>query len=78
MKLTYRDLVDIQDFARRAYVDQPIEVPLEGQTPGRLQEPERRALAWLEASLKILGRHGVPVPSGDLRVSGEIKSVWDE
>lgn len=77
MKLTYRDLVDMLAFARRSYIDQPIEVTLEGQPPGRLPEEARRALSWLEASLRVLGRLGVSAPSGDLTVSGEIKSVWE-
>lgn len=77
MKLTYHDLVLMKDYAREAYVAQPVEVTLDGQPPGRLPEVDRRALAWLEASLRILGRHGVRVPSGDLLVSGEIKSVWE-
>lgn len=77
IKLTHQDLVDMSDYARQAYVDQPPRLELPGQPLEGIQERERRALAWLDAATRILGRHGVRTIEGPLVDSGTKTTVWE-
>lgn len=79
LRVTYQDLQELRGRAIAAFANMPVQLELSGQGQLQLSDDDRRALAFLEASLVLAGRLGllkeVDGPLGDVV---RCPSVWSD
>lgn len=63
MKLTEKELLQMQDLARKYWVELPGEARLPGMDK-QLNPEQRRALSWLYASMVLLRKFGIEPGTG--------------
>lgn len=81
MTFTHQDIAELKDLAHKALTRADLNGVMDGQGQQPLHDTDRLALAYLEASLTLLGRKGAltsVAASVILTNQVQCSSVWEE